>query len=145
MKMKEISSPNRSPVGTTKKVTTNKLHKQKTAHRTRKRVVIYPSCKRISRLNIGSLNVFSWQRSGSAEQTVEQLAALNMEVQELRRCDFGNIKVKTSTIFNSSSDIERHEFGMDFVVNQQLFNCVMHFKPINERICYFGILKRMFP
>ena len=57
-------------------------------------------------------------------------------VQEVRRPGTGNIKINKSVVFYSGTNQNTHQFGVGFVIKENILGNVLAFEPINERICY---------
>jgi exonuclease III len=55
-------------------------------------------------------------------------------IQKLRWKEVGSIKLKDYTIFYSCGD--KHEYGVGFIVKNDILSCIKRFEACNERLCW---------
>lgn len=89
-------------------------------------------------MSIGTWNILSWHRTGASTHAVRQLEKLEMDItaiQEIRWLDSGELRISKSHIFYSGNQNGKHDFETGFVVSEKVFNSVIGFNPVSERIC----------
>lgn len=98
-------------------------------------------------MNIGSLNVLSWCRPGTAAHAIEQLEKTKMDItaiQEVRWPNSGNMRISKSMIYFSGDQQNSHEYGTSFVIAEHLVESLIAFEPVSERLCYIRLKGRWY-
>jgi len=91
---------------------------------------------KLKSLSIGTWNVRTLYATGARKivtSTIEKYKIDIVTIQELRWIGVGNIKLRNSTIFYSCGD--KHEYGAEFVVKNDMLPYIKKFEACNERLC----------
>ena len=59
-------------------------------------------------------------------------------LQELRWLGNGTLEKKNCVIFYSCNPV-RHVFGVGFYVNSRFLSYILHFEPVNDRLCWIRV------
>jgi len=73
---------------------------------------------------------------------IDEIKKYNLQIvalQEKRWPGNGSIKHKETTSFYNGCGDERHEFRVDFIINDKLLHNVNKFEAVNERTCFIRL------
>jgi exonuclease III len=96
---------------------------------------------------LGTCNTRTLYRAGSLKmlsKTVQQYKHHIIALQETRWHGKGVMDTKTHTIFYSGKEKGTYEAGVAFLVDKNMKQNILDFKPINENICTIRIKSRFF-
>jgi endonuclease/exonuclease/phosphatase family metal-dependent hydrolase len=92
-------------------------------------------------LRIGTWNVLSLYRPGASnilKQEVEKVRLDLVALQEIRWLGNGTLEKKNCVMFYSCNPV-RHVFGVGFYANSRLLSNILHFEPVNDRLCWIRV------
>jgi len=92
---------------------------------------------KLQKFSLGTWNVRTMYAAGAMTTVVSALQRYLCEIvaiQEIRWTNVGNIKLRDATIFYSCG--QTHEYGVGFIVNNNMLPCVRNFITHSEIICH---------
>lgn len=98
-------------------------------------------------IKIGTWNIRTLYKPGGLKNINSVIAMYKLHIvalQEIRWPGNGNMQIENVTVFYSSTNFNRYEKGVGFVVNNTILPCIKKIEAVNERICYIHAVRRKF-